>query len=281
MLKTSFAVFVFIFSVLAGYYSTPLFIDVFAKGQAVAKNFRGQDVPQGIGIMFAFYTLLWYAVFLPVTNLHSMHETSFEMLIVMTAFFVVGFTGFIDDMLGSRDTLGFSGHFGALLSGRLTTGALKALAGLLAAFTASYFLSYGASEIILNTLIIALFTNLLNLLDLRPGRAIKFYIIIMAFYAISAAVSGDLAIFFIFLPLIGSVIGYFPFDLKARCMMGDAGSNVLGVSAGILTALHFDLPEKIAVLLILIAIHIFAEKYSLSDIIARNRVLRFIDELGR
>lgn len=281
MLKIGYAAVVFIFSVLSGYYATPLFIDIFSKGQALAKNFRGETIPQGIGIMFALYTLLWYAVFLPVLNLYSLHEISFEMLIVMTAFFAVGFTGFIDDMLGTRDTLGFSGHFGALLSGRLTTGALKAVVGFLAAFMTSFFLSYGATELMVNTLIIAFFTNLLNLLDLRPGRAIKFYIILIVFFAIDAAVSGDLAIFLLFLPLMGSVIGYFPFDLKARCMMGDAGSNVLGVSTGILAVLHFDMHEKMVILLFLIAIHIFAEKYSLSDIIARNRLLRFIDELGR
>lgn len=281
MLKIGCAAAVFIFSVLAGYCATPLFINIFAKGQALAKNFRGQAVPQGIGIMFTLYTLLWYAVLLPVTNLYSMHEISFEMLIIMTAFFAVGFTGFIDDMLGSRDTLGFSGHFGALLSGRLTTGVLKAVVGLLAAFMASFFLSYGTAELIVNTLIIALFANLLNLMDLRPGRAIKFYIILIVFFAIDAAISRDLFVFLLFLPLVGSVIGYFPFDLKARCMMGDAGSNVLGVSAGIMAVLHFDMHEKTAILLVLMAIHIFAEKHSLSDVIARNRFLRFLDELGR
>jgi len=280
LLKTGYTVAIFCFSVISSYYMTPLFIDVFSRGQALAKNFRGESIPQGIGIVFAIYSLLWYTVYL-LFDFETLAGISFEILIVMTAFLAASFTGFIDDMLGRRDTLGFKGHFGALFSGKLTTGALKALVGGLSALMVSLFLHTGISELIVNTLVITLFTNLLNLMDLRPGRAIKFYMILLVLFAADAAIADKFAAIGLFIPLIGSVIGYFPFDLSARCMMGDAGSNVLGMSCGIMAALQFNIYEKIGILLFLIAIHIFAEKYSLSDVISRNRFLRYIDDLGR
>lgn len=83
------------------------------------------------------------------------------------------------------------------------------------------------------------------------------------------------------LPLIGTVLGYFPFDLKARCMMGDAGSNVLGMSAGILAVSQLDYYGKLIALVVLAALHIFTERHSLSAIIANSRILSLFDNLGR
>ena len=64
-------------------------------------------------------------------------------------------------------------------------------------------------------------------------------------------------------------------------MMGDAGSNVLGISIGFLVVLTFSIFTKILVLVFLVGIHIFTEKYSLTNIIKKNRFLNYLDELGR
>lgn len=64
-------------------------------------------------------------------------------------------------------------------------------------------------------------------------------------------------------------------------MMGDTGSNVLGISIGILMALGYTLNVRIAWLIFLILIHILTEKFSLTKIIEKNKVLNFIDRLGR
>jgi UDP-N-acetylmuramyl pentapeptide phosphotransferase/UDP-N-acetylglucosamine-1-phosphate transferase len=260
-----------------------MFIDVFSRGKSLAKNYRGELIPSGIGIVFILYSLVWYTLYLLLFNFHLILNTPsiFNVLIVMLAFFAASLIGFIDDVLGSRDTLGIKGHFKALFAGRLTTGAIKAIVGLLVSFVVSVFLSTGITELFINTLVIALFTNLLNLLDLRPGRAIKFYIFLLTVFLVLAALKGKHSVFLPFIPLIGSVLGYFPFDLKAKCMMGDAGSNVLGISAGILAVLQLGLYEKFIALILLVAVHIFAEKYSLSDVIKRNRILNFLDNLGR
>jgi len=64
-------------------------------------------------------------------------------------------------------------------------------------------------------------------------------------------------------------------------MMGDAGSNVLGLLLGYLAAAFLPMTFRIGVLLFLIAIHLFTEKYSISSTIERVGVLRFFDQLGR
>lgn len=269
----------FVFTTAVGYFATPYFIELFLKGRGLARNFRGEYVPQGIGILFVLCSLPWYVIYIGLSKNGS--SGALNTLAVMTAISAVSFVGFIDDMLGTRDTLGFKGHFKALFKGRLTTGALKAMVGLLAALTVSLFLSRNLADLTVNMLVIALFTNLLNLLDLRPGRAVKFYLFLLLIFGLGAVLEGSDENITYFFPLIGCVLGYFPFDLKARCMMGDAGSNVLGLSAGILAAMQLRFADKIILLVLLMMIHLIAEKYSLSDMIEHNRFLRYIDRLGR
>lgn len=282
MLKHSLMVALFIFSALTTYFQTPYFIDMFSRGNKLAKNFQGELIPQGIGILFILCSLPGYALYLALAQPYSKATVdAAAVLLLFLAFVTVSLLGFIDDMLGSRDVLGLRGHLKAFLSGKLTTGSLKAIGGLLVSFLVSIFLSAGVGEIIISTLVLALFTNLLNLLDLRPGRAIKFYFCLLFIFGLSSLVSGAYQPFVLMLPLIGTVLGYFPFDLKARCMMGDAGSNVLGMSAGILAVSQLDYYGKLIALVILTALHIFTERHSLSAIIANSRILSLFDNLGR
>lgn len=275
-MSTVYVSIIFIAAAIVSYAFTPAFIDMFEKGGRLVKNYKGDLVPQGIGIMFFVYYLLWYALYILFVR-----DTVSNALLIAFAITVACFIGFIDDMLGARDVLGFKGHFKSLINGRLTTGALKAIVGILVAFTASRFITSNLLATIINTLIIALSTNFFNLLDLRPGRAIKIYIFTFLLTLISLTITRKIYDILPFIPLVGSVIGYMHYDLKARCMMGDAGSNVLGVSMGILMILTFSLKIKIIILMFLIAIHIFAEKHSLSDVIKNNRFLNFLDYIGR
>jgi UDP-GlcNAc:undecaprenyl-phosphate GlcNAc-1-phosphate transferase len=250
-----------------------LVLPMLQESGAVRPNFQGRDIPVSTGITFIFTYLIimaGYKLLLPA------FEPQFYLLALgLTA---LGFLGFLDDMLGGSDNRGFKGHFGALMKGRLTTGGLKALGGGFIAFLTALFIGGSAGEIILNTFIIALFTNLLNLLDLRPGRAIKGFLL---FFIIIVLMAGGKVDLLIIAPLLGAVLYYFYFDLKALAMMGDAGSNVLGLLLGYLAAASLPLTFRTGVLLFLIAVHLFTEKYSISSTIERVGVLRFFDQLGR
>lgn len=245
---------------------------------AVRKNYQGIDIPVSAGITFPMSVMTVSIVY----ALLSKYDAGFH--IFLLGIMAISFLGFIDDILGQRDAMGFKGHFGALFKGRLTTGGLKALGGGLIAFFLAFFLAgtdsfgYGWADIILNTLIIALFTNMLNLFDLRPGRAVKAYFVFLIIIILLAAGKVN---WLLIAPISGAVIYYFATDLKARAMMGDAGSNVLGLSLGYISVTSLPLPVRAGLLLFLIGIHIYTEKYSLSKTIEKVSVLKVIDELGR
>lgn len=249
-----------------------LLLSLLVNTGAVGKNYLGVDIPVSSGITFPMTLLMVYlgmSLFIsPSSHLH----------LFMLGLVFISFLGFLDDMLGQRDTLGFKGHFGALFKGKLTTGGLKALGGGMIALFVAFYSSHGWGNILLNTLILALFTNMLNLLDLRPGRAVKGFFIFLILLLLALKGNTD---WFLVAPVLGVVLVYFPYDLKARTMMGDAGSNVLGFLLGYIAIMGLSLYARLAVLAILIAVHIYTERYSLSQTIESNRILRSIDQLGR
>ncbi len=244
---------------------------------AVRQNYLGKEIPVSAGISFPLVTLTAYLIY----GLCGQYELGFHVFLV--GIMAISFLGFIDDMLGKRDIMGFKGHFKALFKGRLTTGGLKALGGGVIAFylaltNPTVISSISAGEIILDTLLIALFTNMLNLLDLRPGRAVKGFFLFWVMIVIIGMGKID---WMLMAPLTGAVLYYFWIDLKAGAMMGDAGSNVLGLSLGYLCVINLGLIPRVLILVGLLAVHIYTEKYSLSQTIERVRLLRILDELGR
>lgn len=244
---------------------------------AIRKNYRGQEIPVSAGISFPLVTLIVYLIY----GLLGQYELGFHVFLV--GIMSISLLGFIDDMLGSRDVTGLKGHFKALFKGRLTTGGLKAVGGGIIAFylaltNPTVISSISAGEVILDILLIALFTNMLNLLDLRPGRAVKGFLFLGAMIAIIGLGNID---WMLIAPLFGAVLYYFKTDLKAGAMMGDAGSNVLGLSLGYLCVISLGIVPRVIILVGLVAVHIYTEKYSLSQTIERVRFLKILDELGR
>jgi UDP-N-acetylmuramyl pentapeptide phosphotransferase/UDP-N-acetylglucosamine-1-phosphate transferase len=116
----------------------------------------------------------------------------------------------------------------------------------------------------------------MNLFDLRPGRCIKVFLVLYLALIIFSGVYYP-----VFLPIAGAIAAYFPFDLKGRVMMGDAGSNVLGITLGIMALYGLGLWAKAVIVVLLIGLHVLTEKYSLSAIIQNNVWLRRLDDLGR
>lgn len=194
-------------------------------------------------------------------------------LCVMAAMWALGA---IDDLWGSREVGGFKGHFKRLLLERqVTTGAVKAIGGGLVALGAGYAVYHRhIVSALIAAAVIALATNLLNLLDLRPGRAV-------------AVLFGGLGVTYIVKcgrltawPLVASIVTVaFLFgvaDSRGKAMMGDSGSNSLGAALGLTIVLNAS-AWMIPAIAIMVAVHIYSEKHSISGLIERNRVLRAID----
>ena len=263
---------IFALGLVGTYLMIPLFKNLLVESNCIRPNYKGEMIPVSMGI-----------VFLPMIIINGIIVAFFTVDFVSIAcLFIFGimamfFAGIIDDTIGNRDVSGLKGHFKSLFKGKLTTGGFKALFGGFVGLIISVCISKNIADIIVNTLVIALSTNLMNLFDLRPGRAIKVYLVIMI--AIFFTLTGYVQI----LPLLilPNVLAYFNYDLKAKAMMGDTGSNVLGISIGILMVMGYTFKVRVSWLVFLVLIHILTEKFSLTKIIEKNKVLNFIDKLGR
>lgn len=106
-----------------------------------------------------------------------------QRLAAITAVTSAGALGVVDDLHGSGDVKGLRGHLGALATGEVTSGSLK-LAGLAAAGVISGTMARGGRGGVIDALlagaVVAGAANFANLLDLRPGRAGKAFLLASA-----------------------------------------------------------------------------------------------------
>ncbi|WP_273223682.1 glycosyl transferase [Geosporobacter ferrireducens] len=263
----------FLFSFLLGRLIIPMFTHLLEDSGSVKSNFRGEIIPVGMGLIFVPVILLnSIAVVVFVRPSHLLSIAAF-----LAGTFGMCFAGMLDDLLGNRNVTGLKGHIRSFFQGKLTTGGFKALFGGFLAFFISILFSEGLLNILINSLMIALFTNFNNLLDLRPGRSIKgFLLCLIPLFWIPVSVELRTSLF----GLLGVVLAYTPYDLKAKAMLGDAGSNVLGISLGILF-INGPFLFRLIALALLILIHGITEKYSLTKIIENNKFLNYVDQIGR
>ncbi len=194
----------------------------------------------------------------------------------------IAFLGFLDDALGRGEAAatprGWRGHWAALRSGTLSTGAIKAIGALaLAAYVVS---GRGLEDwrYLADVLLLILATNLFNLLDLRPGRAEKALGLLAIGLCLGAWTIAPLELLGIF---VGPVIVGAWLTLGERAMLGDTGSNLIGAIAGVwlLTVLGPD--ARLIALAAVLALTIYGEIRSISATIDSVPPLRRLDSLGR
>jgi hypothetical protein len=182
---------------------------------------------------------------------------------------VSGGLGAYDDLAGGSGDKGFRGHLAALREGRLTTGAVKVL-GIGAAGLAGAALLPGRRhpvDVLLAGGVVAGSANLLNLLDLRPGRALK------------AGLGAALALH---QPgLAGAAVALLPADLGERQMLGDAGANALGATLGLALVQRTGRRGTALALIGLAGLTAASEVVSFSKVIDAVPPLRAVDQVGR
>lgn len=256
----------------------PPILEMLREAGFVRPNYRREQIPLGAGLVFFLAAL----VILTLGRFTGLADRSANIFLFSMG--AMGLFGLIDDVFGTRGASGLTGHFKKLfLEKEITTGSLKALAGLLIALLVSLEFGEGAGIhkwvfLLVNSLIISLSTNAVNLLDLRPGRAGKGFLIMSLF--VVATGTGKTELLYLAV-ILGSLIAFLPHDLGASAMMGDTGSNMLGITLGFTAVYVLGAPVKLAFLLFLVIFHVLTEKYSLTRIIERNRVLNYLDMMGR
>lgn len=195
--------------------------------------------------------------------------------------------GLVDDLVEARDGArkGLRGHLGALASGELTTGGLKVLgigaSGLAAAAVAAGSRSPASSvagrafDVATSGALIAATANLFNLLDLRPGRALKASSIAVL-PALLVPAAGPLAA-----ACLGSAAAGIGPDLAERDMLGDGGANALGALIGTAGVMAAPRPVRCALLVGVVGLTLVSERVSFTKVIERTPALNAIDRWGR
>ncbi len=200
-----------------------------------------------------------------------------------------GALGAVDDLRQDTDRKGLRGHLQALRHGRVTTGAVK-IAGLGAAGLVSAAWSdaradgadhggrgpFGrAGATLLGGAVVAGAANLVNLFDLRPGRALKVTVLVAAPLALTGAGSATAA------AAGGAALALLPEDLVGASMLGDTGANPAGALIGLALVERHRLAGRLVVLAVLTGLTLASEKVSFTTVIEATPVLRELDALGR
>lgn len=237
--------------------------------------------------------------------------------------------GYIDDVDqgahdGGKVAKGLKGHLGALAHGQVTTGVIK-IAGIGASALAASALvgskttSVGGkvADLALNTVLIAGTANLANLLDLRPGRALKATVLVAAplsYFSCAAAktpasgasvtsatasvasgasgapsatpaapasASPASAQRLLASGLNAAAITALVEDLQETTMLGDTGANAGGALLGTSLAANDSWKLRLGATLGVVGLILASEKVSFSKVIAANPALNWLDQLWR
>jgi UDP-GlcNAc:undecaprenyl-phosphate/decaprenyl-phosphate GlcNAc-1-phosphate transferase len=173
---------------------------------------------------------------------------------------------------------GWRGHGRAVLRGELSTGALKAAGSLGLALLAMGFEDFSKARWILAVAVLVLATNAFNLLDLRPGRAIKAFVLLGAGLTLGSLDARPLWSLGLF---VAPALVAGAYDLRERAMLGDTGANVLGALAGLWLVLTLSQAGQLIALALLVAITLYGELRSISALVERTPGLRALDSWGR
>ena len=189
----------------------------------------------------------------------------------------LGLVGLLDDLSGGGPR-GIGGHLRSLARGKPTTGILKLLAGLGAAVAVVIAAGGGAARLAAGVVVIAACVNVWNALDVVPGRCLKWAIVLLAAVLPAlwgSAFAGQAAV------VLAVALALLPVDLRERAMLGDAGSNPLGLAVGVGLFLALPTWGVVVAAVVALGLQAAAETVTISRLIDSVPPLRWFDRLGR
>jgi len=248
----------------------PPIIAFLAQRKLLVKNYSGNMILTGGGFLILMPCLL---ACLPFYILNPSQDN----ILYITMILALALCGLLDDVLGDSSSKGLAGHFSSLLSGKMSTGIIKAMTGVLFGLLLAFSRNRRPVDIITNVLLFSLSVNTINLFDLRPGRAIKAFGILMLTSVILAGFSG----LYLILPVAVVIAFYMGGEMDEFYMLGDTGANLLGGILGYYQVMILPVPAKAVLVVLLALLHVFAEFKSISKCIDEVPLLTKIDMLGR
>lgn len=251
----------------------PALRQTLADAGHVRENYRGEPLPIPFGALIVAAAVVALIPLAPLDDITSGDVLSPELGVVAIYALGVAFLGLVDDAL-SGPSRGWRGHGAAVLGGRFSTGALKAVGSLGLALL----VLRGHDDYLLAVLVLVLATNLFNLLDLRPGRAVKAFLLLGAGLTLGAWDVDPLWALGLFA---GPVLVAGLYDLRERAMLGDTGSNLIGALAGLWLVLTLSTTGLAVAAAVLLALTAYGELRSINAFVERTPVLRHLDSIGR
>ncbi len=265
----------FVLASLAAALLAPPLMHALSEAGHVRPNFRERPVVFPFGVLSVAGAMV---ALIPLVALQRLEVTRvFHPETLAAAVYVLGvaFLGLLDDTLGGEPR-GWRGHARAVLGLRFSSGALKAVGSLGLALYVTSYLEPSTSRWLLASAVLVLATNAFNLLDLRPGRATKVFVVLGAGLTIGAGVRPLWALgLFVGPALVAGV-----YDLRERAMLGDTGANLLGALAGLWLVLSLSALGQAIALALLVAITLYGELRSITELVARVPLLRRLDSWG-
>jgi UDP-GlcNAc:undecaprenyl-phosphate/decaprenyl-phosphate GlcNAc-1-phosphate transferase len=248
----------------------------------VRENHRGAMLAFPLGALLATTALVALAPLAFLDDRADLDLIDPELRRWITFIVGVAFLGFLDDSLGGASgpapPRGWRGHARAIASGRLSTGAIKAVGALALAAYAVSGTGREALEYLADVALLILATNLFNLIDLRPGRAEKGLFLLGAGLCLGAWTAAPLELLGVFL---GAVLVGAYFTLRERAMLGDTGSNLVGAIAGVWLLTTLDETGRYVALAVVAGLTLYGEFRSISKAVDSLPPLRWLDSLGR
>lgn len=251
-------------------YIKPRLIEMLSYKGMIMRNYANKEVVNGMGLVFLIPCII--SIF-PLWQIAGQENV----VIYLTLLLSMTLVGYLDDSLGETSRKGFKGHLAGIMKGHLSTGIIKIIFALIMGVIISMAYFSALRDIAFNTILFCLCVNIINLLDLRPGRAIKGFGLFILFVSISSGLQS----IWILLPIFGSLAMYIRDELDENCMLGDTGSNLLGGIFGLYTLKVGFSGTKYALLFILLLLHIISEFKSFSEIIESIPILRHMDSFGQ
>lgn len=237
-------------------------------------NYSGREVVCPLGLL-----IVAAAVFalVPLALIAGLFDV--DTLEIAGLFLVLGVAllGLADDSYAG-ESRGWRGHARAVAGRGFSTGLLKAAGTLGLALAWSALNRQGVADFLLATMVIVLSTNLFNLLDLRPGRSVKAFLALVLVGSLVAVDAGPLLELGLWA---GPIVVAGLLDLRERGMLGDTGSNVVGVVAGLWLVLTLDTTGMAIAAGVLVVITVYGEFKSINSLIEGTPGLRHLDSVGR
>jgi UDP-GlcNAc:undecaprenyl-phosphate GlcNAc-1-phosphate transferase len=260
----------------------PAWIADMRRAGLVRPNWRGRDLAYPSGAVLLAVSLIALAPLALLDDRADLDLLEPDLRRWITYVIGVALLGLLDDSLGRAGEVGsprgWRGHARAVLAGRFTTGAIKAIGAFaLAAYAVS---GRGREELdyLADLALLLLATNLFNLLDLRGGRVEKVFVLLLAALCLGAWTFEPLELLGIF---IGPVLIGAAFTLRERAMLGDTGSNLVGALAGISMLETLGEDGRLIALAVVAALTAYGEVRSLNAALEGVPLLRHLDSLGR